>query len=53
MNIPGQCGRGTLSGNFSDKKLGVVATMRNFNTKNRLVMMSRECPAAQRNNEEK
>ena len=41
MYIPGVYGRGTLSGNFLEKKLGVAATMRNFNTMNRLVMMSR------------
>jgi uncharacterized protein (DUF1697 family) len=41
MYIPGQYGRGTLSGNFLEKKLGVAATMRNFNTMNRLVTMSR------------
>jgi uncharacterized protein (DUF1697 family) len=53
MYIPGQYGRGTLSGNFLEKKLGVSATMRNFNTMDRLVMMSREGPAGQQNNEEK
>ena len=53
MYIPGQYGRGTLSGNFLEKKLGVSATMRNFNTMNRLVMMSGEGPAGQRNNKEK
>jgi uncharacterized protein (DUF1697 family) len=42
MYIPGMYGRGTLSGNFLEKKLGVAATMRNFNTMSRLVMMSRE-----------
>ena len=42
MYIPGVYGRGTLSGNFLEKKLGVSATMRNFNTMNRLVTMSRE-----------
>jgi uncharacterized protein (DUF1697 family) len=42
MYIPGAYGRGTLSGNFLEKKLGVSATMRNFNTMNRLVKMSRE-----------
>jgi uncharacterized protein (DUF1697 family) len=52
MYIPGQYGRGTLSGNFLEKKLGVSATMRNFNTMNRLVMMSREDPE-QQNHEEK
>lgn len=41
MYIPGQYGKGTLSGNFLEKKLGVAATMRNFNTMNRLVTMSR------------
>jgi uncharacterized protein (DUF1697 family) len=44
MYIPGGYGRGTLSGNFLEKKLGVSATMRNFNTMNRLVTMSREVP---------
>ena len=42
MYIPGAYGRGTLSGNFLEKKLGISATMRNFNTMNRLVTMSRE-----------
>jgi uncharacterized protein (DUF1697 family) len=42
MYIPGMYGRGTLSGNFLEKKLGVPATMRNFNTMNSLVAMSRE-----------
>jgi len=42
MYIPGMYGRGTLSGNFLEKKLGVSATMRNFNTMKRLVEMSRE-----------
>jgi uncharacterized protein (DUF1697 family) len=42
MYIPGIYGRGTLSGNFLEKKLGVSATMRNFNTMKRLVAMSRE-----------
>jgi uncharacterized protein (DUF1697 family) len=44
MYIPGKYGRGTLSGNFLEKKLGISATMRNFNTMNRLVTMSRENP---------
>ncbi len=44
MYIPGVYGRGTLSGNFLEKKLGISATMRNFNTMNRLVIMSREGP---------
>jgi len=47
MYIPGVYGRGTLSGNFLEKKLGVSATMRNFNTMKRLVMMSREVQARQ------
>jgi uncharacterized protein (DUF1697 family) len=42
MYIPGAYGRGTLSGTFLEKKLGIPATMRNFNTMNRLVTMSRE-----------
>lgn len=42
MYIPGPYGRGTLSGNFLEKKLGIPATMRNFNTLKRLVTMSRE-----------
>jgi uncharacterized protein (DUF1697 family) len=42
MYIPGTYGRGALSGNFLEKKLGVLATMRNFNTMNRLIKMSRE-----------
>ena len=42
MYIPGAYGRGTLSGNFLEKRLGVSATMRNFNTMKRLVSMSRE-----------
>jgi len=42
MYIPGTYGRGTLSGNFLEKNLGISATMRNFNTMKRLVTMSRE-----------
>ena len=42
MYIPGAYGRGALSGNFLEKKLGVSATMRNFNTMKKLVAMSRE-----------
>ena len=42
MFIPGQYGRGTLSGGFLEKRLGIPATMRNFNTMDRLVSMSRE-----------
>ncbi len=40
--IPGAYGRGILSGNFLEKRLGVPATMRNFNTMKKLVAMSRE-----------
>jgi uncharacterized protein (DUF1697 family) len=40
MYIPGPYGRGRLSNNFLEKKLGVSATMRNFNTISRLVAMS-------------
>jgi uncharacterized protein (DUF1697 family) len=40
MYIPGPYGRGRLSSNFLEKKLGVSATMRNFNTISRLVAMS-------------
>jgi uncharacterized protein (DUF1697 family) len=40
MYIPGPYGRGRLSNNFLEKKLGVSATMRNFNTMRRLVEMS-------------
>jgi len=47
MYIPGVYGRGTLSGNFLEKKLGVSATMRNFNTMDRLVTISREIHAQQ------
>ncbi|WP_345454167.1 DUF1697 domain-containing protein [Deinococcus aluminii] len=39
--IPGTYGRGRLSSNFLERKLGVAATMRNFNTLSRLVEMSR------------
>ena len=49
MYIPGAYGRGTLSGNFLEKKLGVSATMRNFNTMINLVAMSREIRAQQEN----
>jgi uncharacterized protein (DUF1697 family) len=42
MYIPGAYGRGVLSGTFLEKKLGVRATMRNFNTLDRLVAMGRE-----------
>lgn len=39
MYIPGTYGRGKLSGNFLEKQLGVAATMRNFNTMNKLAGM--------------
>lgn len=42
MYIPGSYGRGTLSNNFLEKKLGISATMRNFNTITRLMTMSKE-----------
>lgn len=41
LYIPGQYGRGTLSNAFMERQLGVVSTMRNFNTLNRLLEMSR------------
>ena len=42
LYIPGPYGKGTLSAGFLEKGLGVMATMRNFNTITRLVAMSRE-----------
>jgi len=42
MVIPGPYGRGTLSGGFLEKSAGIPATMRNFNTIQRLAEMSRE-----------
>ncbi len=42
MFIPGTYGRGILSNNFLEKKLGVSATMRNFNTMSKLIEMSKE-----------
>ncbi len=44
LYIPGKYGKETLSNNFLEKKLGIPATMRNFNTMTRLVAMSREAP---------
>jgi uncharacterized protein (DUF1697 family) len=44
MYIPGPYGKGTLSGNFLEKKLGVAATMRSFNTVKALAAMSRQEP---------
>jgi len=41
MLIPGTYGRDTLSGGFLEKKLGVPATMRNFNTMSKLIEMSK------------
>ena len=49
MYIPGAYGRGTLSGNFLEKRLGLSATMRNFNTMKKLVAMSRETQAQPEN----
>lgn len=40
MYLPGTYGRGTLSGNFLETRLGVSATMRNFNTMSKLIEMS-------------
>jgi uncharacterized protein (DUF1697 family) len=42
LYIPGTYGRGVLSGNFLEKRLGVSATMRNFNTMNKLIRMSKK-----------
>jgi uncharacterized protein (DUF1697 family) len=41
MYIPGNYGRGILSGGFLEKKLDVPATMRNFNTISKLIEMSK------------
>lgn len=41
MYIPGTYGRTFLSNNFLEKKLGVVATTRNFNTISKLIEMSK------------
>ena len=40
--IPGPYGKGTLSNAFLEKELGIVSTMRNFNTMSRLAEMGRE-----------
>ena len=40
MYIPGDASRSKLSNNFLEKKLDAPATMRNFNTMNRLIKMS-------------
>jgi uncharacterized protein (DUF1697 family) len=42
MYIPDTYGRGRLSNNFLERKLGVAATMRNFNTMKKLIELSRE-----------
>lgn len=42
MYIPGPYGRGRLSNNFLEQKLGISATMRNYNTLSRLIEMSKE-----------
>jgi len=42
MYIPGNYGRAKLSGNFLERKLGVSATFRNFNTMKKLIEMSNE-----------
>ncbi len=42
MYIPGRYGKGILSNAFLEKQLGVVSTMRNFNTMSRLAEMVRE-----------
>ena len=41
MYIPGTYGRGKLSNNFLERKLGVPATTRNFNTLSKLIEMSK------------
>jgi uncharacterized protein (DUF1697 family) len=41
MFIPHTYGRGTLSNNYLEKKLGVAATMRNFNTLSKLAALGR------------
>ncbi len=41
MYIPGTYGRTFLSNNFLEKKLGVAATTRNFNTISKLIEMSK------------
>jgi uncharacterized protein (DUF1697 family) len=42
MYIPGTYGRRKLSSNFLEKKLGVSATMRSFNSMTKLIVMSNE-----------
>lgn len=42
MYVPDTYGRGKLSNNFLEKKLGVAATTRNFNTLRKMVEMAEE-----------
>lgn len=42
MFIPGSAARSKLSNNFLEKKLGISATTRNFNTMTRLISMGAE-----------
>lgn len=42
LYIPGTYGKGKLSNNFLEKKLGVPATMRNFNTLAKLIELGEE-----------
>ena len=42
MFIPGPYGKGMLSAAFLEKKLDVPATMRNFNTLDKLIDMCKE-----------
>ncbi len=44
LYIPGKYGGGTLSGGFLEKKTGIPATMRNFNTMKKLAAMVAELP---------
>ncbi len=46
MYIPGLFGRGKLSGTFLEKKFGVAATVRNFNTIYKVAALSESSPAA-------
>lgn len=41
MYVPGTYGRTALSNNYLEKKLGVAATTRNFNTLSKLIEMSK------------
>lgn len=42
LYIPGSAARSRLSNNFLEKKLGISATTRNFNTLTKLIAMSDE-----------